>query len=349
MWWHTYIIRQCDEKKEISFELFMSAIFNNILDKFVEFDELQRIKPKLKDIFDRNHNDKIDAYEYDKATENEDVSEICKRLLSQPHIKSSRQTISFLSIPNETMTSVMFSAPRYPPVLPEHASLIRHLTQKKELNGFSDYRLQNAFQSVPRHMFLPDAISVQQAYKDDPILYDDLFHQSAPHMYAFCMINLEMNVHNKISSFLSIGSGTGYLSVLVAVMQQWVGVNHGIELKEKLVSFSRERIKAFAQKCNVKSNIEIFSGNCFTTKLPQKYDRIYVGAGCTEETLPKLLSFLEDEGRMLVPLRKQEFTSIIRQGKRFTRKRITDVNYKMLELPSLPEKMAAMELGHHHH
>jgi len=168
-------------------------------------------------------------------------------------------------------------------------------------------------------------------------------------MYAICMGYLKIDVRSKLPSFLCIGSGTGYLNTMVAVMQQWLGINHGIEVNEGLVNFSKKNISNFSALCNVKSNIVIFSGNCFTVQLPQKYDRIYVGAACPEHLLDKMVSLLADGGRLLVPVAKsnksQQFELIERKENQITRRVITDVSYKLLVLPSLSSMMKSLSIS----
>ena len=79
-------------------------------------------------------------------------------------------------------------------------------------------------------------------------------------------------------SFLNIGSGTGYFSCLAGYMIKKHGINHGVELFEDLINFSRDHVDDFLAKGPSDAK-EIcpplfIVGNCFQLDPTQmKYDR----------------------------------------------------------------------------
>lgn len=79
-------------------------------------------------------------------------------------------------------------------------------------------------------------------------------------------------------SFLNIGSGTGYFSCLAGYIIKHHGINHGIELHEDLLEFSKERINDFLSNGPVDAKEicppVLLTGNCFQLDPGQlKYDR----------------------------------------------------------------------------
>lgn len=79
-------------------------------------------------------------------------------------------------------------------------------------------------------------------------------------------------------SFLNVGSGTGYFSSLAGYILKKHGINHGIELHEDLVDFSKQSITEFIKygpgDAREICTPVIIPGNCFQLDQSQmKYDR----------------------------------------------------------------------------
>ena len=89
---------------------------------------------------------------------------------------------------------------------------------------------------VDRKLFLPRDVR-DRAYRDEP-LRSGIFHLSAPHVYCKVLEALELLPG---LSFLNIGSGSGYISHIVASILGSASVNHGIELHEDIVEFASSR------------------------------------------------------------------------------------------------------------
>ncbi|CAH8873709.1 unnamed protein product [Trichobilharzia szidati] len=82
---------------------------------------------------------------------------------------------------------------------------------------------------------------IDLAYKSGPL------HISAPSIYFVALKNLDIQPGNH---FLNIGSGTGYLSTVVGLLLGYNGVNHGIEVNDIIVSFSRQQLETFMSECD---------------------------------------------------------------------------------------------------
>jgi len=73
--------------------------------------------------------------------------------------------------------------------------------------------IEHSFRKVDRKLFVPIG-NEEVAYLDQPLKQGNV-HISAPHMYATVLEALELERNSSVS-FLNIGSGTGYMSCLVA-------------------------------------------------------------------------------------------------------------------------------------
>jgi protein-L-isoaspartate O-methyltransferase len=168
-------------------------------------------------------------------------------------------------------------------------------------------------------------------------------HMSAPHMYHTVLEALDLKPGN---SFLNVGSGSGYLSCLAAFITGESSV-HGIELAEGLCEYAEERVQLWHAKLTAAENHGGFSrkvavesisferGNCFdihtASTLKNKYDRIYIGAGCPEDRKDFFLSLLADDGVLVVPINeKSQLISVRYSGGIYTTTHISNVHFAPL-------------------
>jgi protein-L-isoaspartate O-methyltransferase len=164
---------------------------------------------------------------------------------------------------------------------------------------------------------------------------------SAPHMYVTVLEALEL--HSGLS-FLNVGSGSGYLSCLVAYLVGESGLLHGIEIHDEVVHHSRSCSLLWLQKMQqngllqkIDSNyFQFLSGNCFQLNLDQsqfmKYDRIYVGAGCPESKKEFFYNFLNENGILVLPINERSQMLKIRRlaGNVFQVQPISNVHFAPL-------------------
>jgi len=116
----------------------------------------------------------------------------------------------------------------------------------RENGVLTDQRIRDAFLAVDRGLFLPDGLG-EAAYEDCPVKVGNI-HASAPHIYASVLEALDIQ---EGVSFLNVGSGTGYVSTLVATLAGPSSINHGIEIHKDVFDFSVERIQAFMQSLSI--------------------------------------------------------------------------------------------------
>lgn len=186
--------------------------------------------------------------------------------------------------------------------------------------GISDQRVLDAMQTVPRHIFVEDALQAQ-AYSDYPLPIGEGQTISQPFIVALMTQMLELQGHEKV---LEIGTGCGYQTAVLARLCDQV--------------YTIERIK----KLMARARINFDRAGCFNTlgKMadgtkgwPQHapYDAIIVTAGGPE--IPEaLLEQLADPGIMVIPvgdLNSQQLTKITKKEGQVsfeTRERVKFVN-----------------------
>ena len=136
-----------------------------------------------------------------------------------------------------------------------------------------------------------------EAYQDGPIQHPVLY-LSAPHMYATIVQALELS---EGMSFLNIGSGSGYLSHIVARIAG-PSINHGIEQRREAVEFAMSRCAVIPEFRDL-NYIRFRCGDAFaiSAKGNLKYDRIYVGAGIQSSHSVVFRELLAPGGMMVAP------------------------------------------------
>src|SRR5512134_3758162 len=96
-----------------------------------------------------------------------------------------------------------------------------------EARGIHDPRLLEAFETVPRHLFVPEE-EREWAYEDHPLLigYDQTISQ--PYIVAYMIEVLRLTGVERV---LEVGTGSGYEA---AILSRLVLEVHTIELIEPL-------------------------------------------------------------------------------------------------------------------
>jgi len=156
--------------------------------------------------------------------------------------------------------------------------------------GIRDERLLKAMETVPRHLFIDEALR-DQAYNDSPLPIDERQTISQPYIVALMTEALALKGHEKV---LEIGTGSGYQTALLA------------ELAERV--FSIERIAFLASRARKMLdslnyyNVAIRIGDgTYGWKEEAPFDAIIVTAGAPD--IPK--TFVEQlavGGGLVIPV-----------------------------------------------
>jgi protein-L-isoaspartate(D-aspartate) O-methyltransferase len=186
--------------------------------------------------------------------------------------------------------------------------LAEHL---KSQVGVKDRRVLGAFEAVPRHLLVPEALW-GQAYRDTPVPIGEGQTISAPSVVATMTEALSVRGGERV---LEIGTGSGYQAAILAQLTDSVT---SIERISKLAASARAALDRLG--C---TNVLVYLGDG-TQGRPEgaPYDRIIVTAGGPEIPRP-LLTQLTVGGILVGPFGErgeQDLVRLRRTGEtRFTR------------------------------
>lgn len=200
----------------------------------------------------------------------------------------------------------------------------------------------NTFKKVDRCDFLLDDMH-DEAYSDNPLRFSTMgFNTSAPHMYAMCLEELQLNEGD---SFLDIGSGCGMLTLIGSLLVGSSGNALGLDIRQDIINLAEKNISEWKEKHpNESFNILFELRNCFLVDIEErKFDKIHVGACCPEFRLQYLIDLLLPGGKLVTPYGDQLITiTKSDDGKSYKKKTLVDVRYGDLIIPSEAEVREAI-------
>lgn len=178
---------------------------------------------------------------------------------------------------------------RRPPVDPRHARA-RMVREQIAARGIEDARVLNAMRSVPRHLFVPEAL-YPHAYEDRPLPIGCGQTISQPYTVARMTDFLELEEGMRI---LEIGSGCGYQAAVLAAMGCMV---FGMERIPELFKAAGMRLRRMGFR-----GIHLHRGDG-TLGMPwaAPFERILVSAG-GPSVPPPLVEQLAEDGILLIPV-----------------------------------------------
>ena len=174
----------------------------------------------------------------------------------------------------------------------------RMVARQLRLRGIRDRRVLEAFESVPRHVFVPDEYR-SSAYEDCPLPIG--FHQtiSQPYIVAYMIQSLDLTGTERV---LEVGMGSGYVAALLSALAAEV---HAIELIPALAERAQRTLKELGL---VNVFVHIGDGSQGWTEAAP-YDAIMLSAAAPR--LPKpLLDQLAKHGRMILPVGEPGFQEL---------------------------------------
>ena len=175
----------------------------------------------------------------------------------------------------------------------------RQLIEKLRERGIRDLEILRAFDVVPRHEFLPDALW-HRAYEDTPLPIGFGQTASQPSLQALYAQLLRLDPRDRV---LEIGTGSGFQT---AILAQLVANVYSVERLRPLAERSRETLDRLRV-----SNAAILVGDgTIGWSRYAPYDAILVAAGAPDIPQP-LLDQLAIGGRMLVPVGSLESQRLV--------------------------------------
>ena len=187
----------------------------------------------------------------------------------------------------------------------------RMVKQQIETRGITDTAVLAAMRSVPRHLFVQEALRAQ-AYEDPPLPIGHGQTISQPFIVALMSQIIEPQPGLRV---LEIGTGSGYQAAVLAEMGMDV---YTVERIRELHAAARDLLRTLKYR---KVRLKLDDG---TLGWPEAapYDRILVTAGGPEVPLP-LIEQLADPGILVIPVgaskRMQELVVVRKQGGRVVR------------------------------
>jgi protein-L-isoaspartate(D-aspartate) O-methyltransferase len=194
----------------------------------------------------------------------------------------------------------------------------RGLINRLQERGIRDLSVARVFDLVPRHLFVPHAVS-HRAYEDAPLPIGYGQTASQPSLQALYMQLLEIGTDDRV---LEIGTGSGFQTAVLAQLARNV---YSVERIRELSIRARDVLDALRI-----SNVALMVGDgTIGWSRYAPYDAILVSAGGPEVPQP-LLDQLADGGRMLVPVGTREAQRLVlirRRGDHFAHEEVLDCTF----------------------
>lgn len=172
--------------------------------------------------------------------------------------------------------------------------------QQIEARGITDMKVLEAFQKVPRHLFVSEAL-MDQAYGDFPLPIGEKQTISQPYIVAEMTQSLELSKESRV---LEIGTGSGYQAAILAEIVSRV---YTVERIHSLFIRSRKLFDTL-QYHNVLAK---YSDGTSGWRNESPFDAIIVTAGAPD--IPDLLiEQLAVGGRMVIPVGNQYSQELIK-------------------------------------
>ena len=190
----------------------------------------------------------------------------------------------------------------------------RRLVSSLRASGVDDLAVLHAFDAVPRHRFVPDAVS-HRAYEDAALPLGHGQTISRPSVHAAHLVLADLDGDETV---LEVGTGSGFQTALLATLCRHV---YSVERVEALAEAARARLAELGL-----DNVTLRAGDG-SRGWPEHapFDAILVGAAAPE--LPgDLVDQLAEDGRLLVPVGDEED-----QRLHLVRRRGADVEARVVE------------------
>lgn len=159
--------------------------------------------------------------------------------------------------------------------------------------GITDPKVLNAMNTVPRHLFVEDALQYQ-AYGDHPLPIGEGQTISQPYVVALMTQLLELKGHETV---LEIGTGCGYQSAVLARICARVCTIERIKTLHSRARNTFDRLHYFNILCKIDDGTEGWPEHA-------PYDAIMVTAGGPLIPEP-LIDQLADPGTLVMPVGDQ--------------------------------------------
>lgn len=192
----------------------------------------------------------------------------------------------------------------------------RRLVERLRDRGVRDLAVLHAFDSVPRHAFVPEVMRAR-AYEDVPLPIGLGQTISSPTIHALSLEYAEIEPGDRV---LEVGTGAGFQTALLAALGAAV---YSIERIAPLFEAAARRL----DRLGVEARLMHGDGSRGWPKYAP-FQAIIVGAAAARPP-EALFRQLADGGRLIVPVgtRRQELRRYTRHGDDFARETITGARF----------------------
>jgi len=173
------------------------------------------------------------------------------------------------------------------------------LIEEIRSNGITDLEILQFFDRVPRHKFLPEGVW-NRAYEDGPVPIGYGQTASQPSLQAFYLSVLKPCSDESV---LEVGTGSGYLSALLALMADRV---YSVERVRELSQKARQALDAQEIR-----NVALLVGDGSIGWRKYAPFPVVVVSAASPSVPPALLDQLADPGRMLIPIGSRDQQDLI--------------------------------------
>lgn len=194
----------------------------------------------------------------------------------------------------------------------------RRLVEQLAAAGIEDLAVLHAFDEVPRHLFVPEAVA-HRAYEDVALPLGHGQTISRPGVHAFHLQLARLAGGERV---LEVGTGSGFQTALLARLVREV---FSIEVVPELAAAARSRLEALSIR-----NVHLRTGDG-SVGWPERepFDAIFVGAAApgVPEALRRQLA---PGGRLLVPVgdaRSQRLLLITAEQDGWAEREIDDARF----------------------
>lgn len=176
----------------------------------------------------------------------------------------------------------------------------RRLIEALRAAGVRDLAILHAFDTIPRHMFVPEAVR-HRAYEDAALPLGHGQTISRPMAHA---LHLELAALDGSERVLEIGTGSGYQTALLSQLSRSV---YSVETVPELALEARRRLDALGI-----GNVTLHTGDG-SGGWPEHapFDVILVGAAAPRVPEP-LVSQLAAGGRLIIPVGDEQGQRLVR-------------------------------------
>ena len=176
----------------------------------------------------------------------------------------------------------------------------RRLIESLQAGGVNDLAILHAFDAIPRHMFVPDAV-IHRSYEDValPLGHGQTISRPGAHALHLGLANLSGK-----ERVLEIGTGSGYQTALLSQLSRHV---YSVESVPELAGLAQARLRDLGLE-NVTLRMGDGSGG-WPEHAP--YDVILCGAAAPRVPEP-LVAQLATGGRLIIPVGDNSGQHLIR-------------------------------------